>query len=255
MTRKALRLASAAILLVLALWLFAPVFMGILNVGGISGGIFLLVCSAVTAFFPQLKGFISRKKALKITACAICAAVGLGLCYAGTLTVLMINAMAASPADSACPVIVLGCKVNPSGNPSLMLQNRIDAAADYLLANPDAVCVVSGGQGDDEPATEAQVMFNGLVKLGVEPNRIIKEDKSTSTKENLEFSLEKLEEQGLSTENIIIVTDGFHQFRAHLMLEKLGGKAASVNAQTPLWLAPAYWVREWLGLTHYMVFD
>lgn len=253
--KNIIRLSFAAILLVLALWLFAPVYMGILNIGGISGGIFLLVCSAVTAFFPQLKSFIGRKKALKITARAICVAVGLGLCYAAVLTGFMVSAMAVSPDDNANPVIVLGCKVNPSGSPSLMLQNRIDSAADYLLANPDAVCVVSGGQGGDEPATEAQVMFDGLVKLGVEPDRIIKEEKSTNTKENLEFSLEKLEEQGLSTENIIIVTDGFHQFRAHLMLEKLGGKATSVNAQTPLWLAPAYWVREWLGLTHYMIFD
>ena len=254
MKKKALRLTLTAIFAALALWTLAPVYMGILNVGGISGGIFLILCALVTAFFPQIKSFVRKKKALKIAAYAVCAAVGLGLCYAGVLTGLMINAMASPPSDSSCPIIVLGCKVNPSGNPSLMLQNRINAAADYLLDNPNAICVVSGGQGEDEPQSEAQVMFDGLVKLGVEPTRIIKEDKSTNTNQNLEFSLEKLREQGLSTENIIIVTDGFHQFRAHLMAEELGGKATSVNAKTPVWLAPAYWIREWLALTQYIAF-
>ena len=72
--------------------------------------------------------------------------------------------------------------------------------------------------------------------------------------ENLEFSLELLAQHNISAEEIIIVTDGFHQYRAHLMAQSFGCSSVSVNAETPPWLLPAYWVREWLGLSHYMIF-
>ena len=257
MIKTFLRFVLAAILLIMSLWLFVPVTLGIMNIGGISGGIFLLICALAAVFFPQLKELIKRacrKKAAKIALCGAGIFLALCVCYAGILSGLMLNAMLSAPSDSTAPVIVLGCKVNPSGNPSLMLQKRIDAAADYLAENPEAFCIVSGGQGADEPQSEAQVMFDGLVKLGIDPSRIIKEDKSTSTMENLEFSLELLAQHNISAEEIVIVTDGFHQYRAHLMAQSFGCSSVSVNAETPPWLLPAYWVREWLGLSHYMIF-
>ena len=58
--------------------------------------------------------------------------------------------------------IVLGAKVRSDG-PSVSLQDRIDAAYDYMRLHPEVICIVSGGQGKDEPISEAQCMFDRLV--------------------------------------------------------------------------------------------
>lgn len=253
MSRKAVRYAASAALLGLSLWLFYPLFLGLFNQGSFFGGGFLLLCSAAAAFLPQLKGLL-KKKALKIAALIVGIILAACFCWAAALSGFMINAALAAPADKAAPVIVLGCQVRKDKTPSLMLQRRIEAAAEYLLEYPDAVCVASGGQGGDEPLSEAQAIYDGLVSLGVSPDRIIKEDKSTSTGENLEFSLKLLREKGFPTDRAVIVTDGFHQFRAHIMAENQGCTAYSINSATPPGLFPAYWVREWLGVSHYLVF-
>ena len=86
--------------------------------------------------------------------------------------------------EGAETVIVLGCKVNGS-TPSKYLNDRCKKAAEYLKKNPDAVAILSGGQGSDEDISEAQCMENVLVKLGIEQSRLYKEDRSTSTSENI----------------------------------------------------------------------
>ena len=86
-------------------------------------------------------------------------------------------------------VVVLGAKVN-GATPSLTLKYRIDKAYDYLRENPDTVVVASGGQGPNEGISEASAMFNRFVGKGISPERILLEDRSTSTTENLVFSRE-----------------------------------------------------------------
>ena len=88
---------------------------------------------------------------------------------------------------------------------------RIDAAAEYLMANPDTVCIASGGQGDDEGISEAGCIRRYLINYGIDPERVLLEDKSTSTLTNIENSLKLLPE---GAENIGIVTNDFHIFRA-----------------------------------------
>ena len=107
-------------------------------------------------------------------------------------------------------IIVLGAKVNGT-EPSGALAQRIDAAAEYLMANPDTVCIASGGQGDDEGISEAECIRRYLINYGIDPERVLLEDKSTSTLTNIENSLKLLPE---GAENIGIVTNDFHIFRA-----------------------------------------
>ena len=107
-------------------------------------------------------------------------------------------------------IIVLGAKVNGT-QPSGALAQRIDAAAVYLMANPDTVCIASGGQGDDEGISEAECIRRYLINYGIDPERVLIEDKSTSTLTNIENSLKLLPE---GAENIGIVTNDFHIFRA-----------------------------------------
>jgi len=124
-----------------------------------------------------------------------------------------------TPEPGLDAVIVLGARVNEDG-PSGSLNERIHAAADYLRANPDTIVVASGGQGDDEPMSEAACIYEHLVALGVDPDRILVEDRSTSTVENLTNSFALLEGRA---ERVGLVTNDFHVFRATCVGRKLGG--------------------------------
>lgn len=151
------------------------------------------------------------------------------------------------PPDAGAPIVVLGCKVIGDA-PSLMLRRRLDIAVTYLQDHPHAVCVVSGGQGADEIYPEAQVMHAYLVDAGIEADRILPENRSRNTQENIAFSVALLRTQGKAEEGqIVIATDSYHQLRAGIYASKEGVSTAHLSASTPWGLLPAYWVREFAG--------
>ena len=93
-------------------------------------------------------------------------------------------------------------------------------------------------------------MRDYLAEKGISPDRIIMEDRSTTTDENLRFSYELIQKNALP-EHITIVTDGFHQLRSDMKARRLGMEAYNISAHTPWWLTPTYWVREWFGIAYY----
>ena len=121
---------------------------------------------------------------------------------------------AKAPADLDA-ILVLGAKVNGTA-PSGALDQRIDAAAAYLQANPDTICIASGGQGDDEGISEAACIRNGLLAWGVAEERILMEENSTSTETNFLNSMPLLD-QGVQT--VGVVTNNFHIYRALRLAE------------------------------------
>lgn len=127
-------------------------------------------------------------------------------------------------------VIVLGAKVKPGGVPSLSLKNRLEEAVKYLNKYPHVKVIVSGGQGADEDRTEASVMLKYLQDNGIDTNRILVEDQSTSTYENLLFSKELLP---TGTKRITIVSNDFHLKRAKYLAESLDFEVDVVAAETP----------------------
>lgn len=142
-------------------------------------------------------------------------------------------------------LVVLGAGINGTA-PSQILYDRLVAALNYLNTYPDAVAVVSGGQGPGEDITEAECMRRWLTDHGVAPERIIMEDKSTSTLENLTFSLEKIAADGGDTGGkIAIVSNEFHLYRAKFMAQALGAKPVGVAAKTSNSLLMInYFIRE-----------
>ncbi len=138
-------------------------------------------------------------------------------------------------------VIVLGAQVKQTG-PSIILQYRLDKACEYLKENPDTICIVSGGQGSNEPAPEATVMKNYLVGKGIDSKRIIPEDSSTSTSENIKYSIELI---GDKNADIGIITSNFHVFRGTSLARKQGLRnACGISASShPLYL-PNNMLRE-----------
>lgn len=142
-------------------------------------------------------------------------------------------------------LIILGAKVNGT-NPSLILQYRIEAGAEYLKQNPETMVIASGGQGADEGISEAQCIYNELVKLGIEPERILLEEQSTSTKENLLFSSELLQKEEKS---VVVTTTDFHVFRAVQLAKKCGYRYVSGNsAKSVWWLIPTNYTREFFAI-------
>lgn len=145
--------------------------------------------------------------------------------------------------QAADAVIVLGAGVNGT-TPSVALQTRIDAAADYLTAHPDVPAVLSGGQGPGEAITEAQTMFNALTARGIAPDRLILEEASANTRENLKNSLALLGEAAQGT--VAVVTNDFHMARVRLLLTDCGPEqVVQVPAELPWWwLSANYYLRE-----------
>lgn len=152
-------------------------------------------------------------------------------------------------------VIVLGCGVHGI-TPSLSLQNRIDAAYEYLSAHPDSICIVSGGQGSGEDISEAECMYRELTGMGIDSSRIWLEDRSTSTEENLKFSLAVIEERtGSVPTQIGIVSSEYHLYRAGRMAQDLGLTAHGIPGETT-WLSLRinYFLREIVGVWYYELF-
>ena len=142
-------------------------------------------------------------------------------------------------------VIVLGARVNEDG-PSGALKQRAAAAADYLLANPDTIAVASGGQGKDEPQSEASCIRELMIEAGVEPERILLEEESLRTAENMKNSFSLLDGKA---EEIGLVTNSFHIFRALCIGHKVGGYTLyGVPAETTVSGFIHYAMREFFAI-------
>ena len=178
----------------------------------------------------------------------------LGLLVVGITEAIIIKASFGSPKESVDYLVVLGAKVNPDG-PSVSLWDRICAAYEYLEAHPEVTAIVSGGQGTDEPITEAECMYRELVSLGIHPQRIWLEDKATSTWENLNFSLDLIEEKtGTRPTKLGVLSSEYHLFRASLFAKKCGVEFVGIPAPTSrIPQMVNHFMREVAGIWHYLL--
>lgn len=126
-------------------------------------------------------------------------------------------------------MVVLGAQLKSDG-PSLFLQRRLERALAYLDDHPNTLVVVSGGQGPDEPDTEANGMEKFLRDKGFE-GTILKEDRSHNTKENLQNSRKVLEDAGYDIQDgVILVSNDFHMARAKLLGNRFGYRVSLLAA-------------------------
>ena len=142
-------------------------------------------------------------------------------------------------------LIVLGAQVYESG-PSVVLRYRLDAATEYLKENPDTFCIVTGGQGYNEPFPEAEGMQNYLIAQGIVADRILIETKAENTKENMIYSMELFDP---ANDSVGIVTNNFHVYRSLKLAKKAGiAKAYPISADSNTLFLPNNLLREFLGL-------
>lgn len=181
--------------------------------------------------------------------------VGIGIATILVLVVVetgcMIWACNKAPAENAT-VVVLGCKVN-GDKPSLSLEERLLEAYDYLCENPEAACIVTGGKGDDENISEAECMYRWLVEKGIDKARIYRENRATSTKENIIYAKEIILENDLNRE-IAVITSDYHTYRAGITAKEVDLAFGSSPSHTSVWILPSFYIRELYAILFEWVF-
>lgn len=239
MKNKVFWIAEGALLVLAVFFRFALTGYGALSL------ILFAVALAVAAF--KLLAILSVKRhgtavALRIILIVlIAAAVGL-TAYAE----YFIIGAAGGDADEDAPyVIVLGAGLNGT-EPSLSLIDRLEPTLEYLEDHPDSYAVLSGGQGEGEDITEAAGMFGWLTQRGIAPDRLILEEEAVSTQENIEFSLDLIEEHGGDPAGRVgIVSSDYHIYRAEYIAKALGAEPVGIPGRTKLPLLRLnYFLRE-----------
>ncbi len=164
---------------------------------------------------------------------------------AAAIICLMVFLGAAEPAHPGLDyVIVLGARVK-GASVSSSLKMRLDKAIEYAQRNPDTMLVLSGGRGPGEQISEAEAMRDYLVYNGVRPDRLLLEERSASTVENIAYSKSVIDRYrwhkketrppmgavGGSREFVMaedrplevgVLTSSFHVFRAKMIAKKWG---------------------------------
>lgn len=169
---------------------------------------------------------------------------GIGMLLFVTVEGVILSQFFAKPSQPADIMIVLGAQWRTTG-PSRVLRQRLDTAADYLKRNPDVTVIVSGGQGSNEPIAEAEGMRDYLCDAGVDGSRILVENRSTSTEENLRFSADLFD---VKSSRVVLVTNNYHVYRACGIAKKQGYQVEGLAAGSDLWMVPNNLLREFLAV-------
>ena len=168
-----------------------------------------------------------------------------------TVEALIFTGMFHHPSENLDYLVVLGAQVNGT-KLSNSLRLRVERAGEYLEENPETKAVLSGGKGTGEDITEAEAMYRYLEKKGISPERLLKEEHSTNTSENLKFSLEiidKKEDNRGKEASIGVVTNNFHVYRGVSLGKKLGCRhVEGIPAKSNAFLQVNYLVREFFGV-------
>ena len=154
-------------------------------------------------------------------------------------------------------MIFLGCQVKEDG-PSILLRDRLDEALNYLEDHPDLTVVVSGGQGPDEPTSEAQAMADYLIANGVDGQKVLLETASHNTAQNFAYSKKQMDEAQIDySDGILVVSNGFHLTRARMLAQRAGFEEVYTLAAPTSHLPSRLhmYIREPLALVKSFVFD
>lgn len=140
--------------------------------------------------------------------------------------------------------------------PSPSLMDRLITTLEYAQEYTEPKIIVTGGQGPGETIPEAEAMKKFLVQKGISESRIIKEDKSTSTFENLKFSrdiIETMDER--ESIKVLVITSDFHILRTKMLANRLGFTVYGLPAETPKVTKAKSYLREYLAIIKSFIFD
>ncbi len=174
-----------------------------------------------------------------------------GIILLALMEIPVFSKMRVTPKKTVKYVIVLGACVRGT-RVTRSLAFRLKKAAAYAEEHPDCILVVSGGQGPGEDITEAEAMSTYLQKLGVDPGRILQENRSVNTRENLLFSREiicRYEEMQEKELSVAVCSNNFHMYRAMALAKSVGRwKIEGLAAMTDPFMWLSFTVREGAAL-------
>jgi len=155
-----------------------------------------------------------------------------------------------APAKNADYLVVLGAHVYGE-KMSTNLQYRVEAAGKYLKSNPETKVVLSGGQGLGEDISEAEAMRRYLEANGIAAGRILLEDTSVNTEENISNSAKLI---GDMEKTVVLVSNDFHIFRAKRIARKQGFRnVEGLGARTVIYTVPNSYAREVAAVIKYRI--
>ena len=233
------------------LWLIAVIVLlvaAVVFAVAMTGHTFVAALCAFIALVIVYFHFV-RRRGLRIAAAIVLAA---GIAVFGVIEAPIVAGARTDAPDDVEYLVVLGAGLH-GDVPSLSLTDRLEGALAWLEAHPDCVAVVSGGQGPGETMTEGEAMGIWLEARGIDPSRIIVEDRATSTQENLEYSFALIRGRGGEPDgNCAIVTSEYHLYRAKALAARQGVECFGVAARTS-WptLMLNYCIREGFAVTYY----
>ena len=225
------------------------------SVGGMAVGILLFTVGAKKITFVRaFRCSGIKNKAARAALRFLAAALFLGFIWAAFCAFYVVFRASYPSVDSygGRTVIVLGCHVK-GDIPGPSLEKRIRKAYETLSADPSLTTILTGGRGEGEDITEAEAMRRALTELGIEEKRLIIEDRSVNTEENIKFAAELIEKNGLP-KDVLIITQSFHQSRAAAYCFRYGLSPAPVNARSEILSYPTYFIRELFGVTYYLFY-
>ena len=194
------------------------------------GGIFFLALAIGCAGEWLMLRLRDKHRAFRVLAVVGRVLFGLFLVSFIAIQGIIMQGMQPDPeAADAEYLLVLGARVNPDGQPSAALAARLDTAYDFMQEHPDITAILCGGQGSNEPCPEAEAMHDYMVAKGMDSARLLLEDASSNTIQNIE-NARALIGDGHKT---AVVTSDYHLARARVLMERGGLDACGIPAPTP----------------------
>jgi uncharacterized SAM-binding protein YcdF (DUF218 family) len=145
-------------------------------------------------------------------------------------------------------VIIHGAGLLPDGRVSKLLSDRLDKAIEvYRKDSTPPYMIPSGGKGSDEYISEAEAMASYLRWHDIPDEKIIIEDKSTTTFENLRNSMEIINSMG-GRKYTALVTSNYHVYRALRYCRKIGLRCTGIGSHVAFYYWPSALIREWVAI-------
>lgn len=174
-------------------------------------------------------------------------------CQLAATVIRAVEAGRHEPAYDKDYVIVLGCRIRPDGTLYPLIRGRVDRAIAFVRAQAAAcgkqpILVPSGGKGSDEPLSEAEAMADYMREQGIEEDRILLENRSQTTRENLAFSRALIESAEKDGNKVAFSTSSYHVCRGGILAEEMGWNIDGMGSRTKWYFWPNAFLREFIGL-------
>lgn len=227
----------------------------ILSINGPNvSSLFIVICILIAYSVVILKRISDKynkrwlQKSYKIYRAIVVLFISSFFIVEGILTCKIIRYKDVKEIENLNYVLVLGAGLDGQ-NVGRVLANRLDKAIEYYELHRDTKIIVSGGLKEKAVISEADAMYKYLVKKGVNPEQIIKENSALTTFENIEFTNDILKSRHLENEKVLIITNEFHLTRSMLIADLLGMKNEGLSCYTPIRMRIHYMISEYISIT------